>query len=142
MILSVMTDLSPAAQAVLDAFLRAPCDNELSVAAALRAAADQVVPPAVILEYYERNESPVLGKAIEVRNKFLAIAAELNDAKSIEPNNSIKFGDQPAGMEEVTRLDKEGFHYRGQFIADAGEAHRLLVEYLKQNIQPEPERTE
>lgn len=34
-----MTDLSPAAQAVLDAFLRAPCDNKLSVAAALRAAA-------------------------------------------------------------------------------------------------------
>jgi hypothetical protein len=36
-----MTDLSPPAQAVLDAFLRAPCDNKLSVAAALRAAADQ-----------------------------------------------------------------------------------------------------
>ena len=34
-----MTDLSPAAQAVLDAFLKAPCDNKLSVAAALRAAA-------------------------------------------------------------------------------------------------------
>jgi hypothetical protein len=34
-----MADLSPAAQAVLDAFLKAPCDNELSVAAALRAAA-------------------------------------------------------------------------------------------------------
>ena len=31
--------LSPAAQAVLDSFLKAPCDNELSVAAALRAAA-------------------------------------------------------------------------------------------------------
>ena len=55
------------------------------------------------------------------------------------PNNSIKFGDQPAGMEEVIRLDKEGFHYRGQFIADAGEARRLMVEYLKQNIQPKPE---
>lgn len=33
--------------------------------------------------------------------------------------------------EEVIRIDKEGFHYRGQFIADAGEAHRLLVEFLK-----------
>jgi hypothetical protein len=28
-------------------------------------------------EYYERNESPVLGKALEIRGKLLAIAAEL-----------------------------------------------------------------
>ncbi len=42
--------------------------------------------------------------------------------------------------EEVIRLDKEGFHYNGQFIADAGEAHRLMVEFLKQNTtQPETE---
>jgi hypothetical protein len=34
--------------------------------------------------------------------------------------------------EEIIRIDKEGFHYRGQFIADAGEAHRLMVEFLKQ----------
>ena len=41
--------------------------------------------------------------------------------------------------QEVIRLDKEGFHYRGQFIADAGEAHRLMVEFLKQNTKPEPQ---
>ena len=42
--------------------------------------------------------------------------------------NSISFtGD----TQEVIRIDKEGFHYRGQFIADAGEAHRLLVEFLR-----------
>ena len=73
-----MTELSPQAQAVLTAYFstlnRTP--NQ-SVAAALCAAIDQVVPPAVILEYYERNESPVLGKTIEVRNKLLTIAAEL-----------------------------------------------------------------
>jgi hypothetical protein len=41
---------------------------------------------------------------------------------------------------EVIRVDEEGFHYNGQFVADAGEAHRLLVEFLKQNAaQPEPE---
>lgn len=34
--------------------------------------------------------------------------------------------------EEVIRITSEGFHYRGQFIADAGEAHRLLVEFLRQ----------
>ncbi len=37
------------------------------------------------------------------------------------------------GGEEVIRIDKEGFHYRGEFIADAGEAHRLLVEFLKKH---------
>lgn len=52
------------------------------------------------------------------------------------PANCIKFCSPPT--EEVLRLDKEGFHYRGQFIADAGEAHRLMVEFLKQSTKPEP----
>ncbi len=81
--------LSPAAQAVLDAAFsaywsaeqEAPNDEGMIAAAALRAASDQVVPPAVMLEYYERNESPVLGKALEIRGKLLSIAAEL-EAKS------------------------------------------------------------
>ena len=34
---------------------------------------------------------------------------------------------------EIIRIDEEGFHYNGQFIADAGEAHRLLVEFLKKH---------
>ena len=34
---------------------------------------------------------------------------------------------------EVIRVDQEGFHYKGEFIADAGEAHRLLVEFLKKH---------
>jgi hypothetical protein len=74
-----MTELSPQAQAVLDAYINAPCGKSRGVwvAAALRAAADQVVPPALMCEYYERNESPVLGKALEIRGKLLAIAAEL-----------------------------------------------------------------
>ncbi len=52
------------------------------------------------------------------------------------PTNCITFNSPPA--EEVLRLDKEGFHYRGQFIADAGEAHQLMVEFLKQNTKPIP----
>jgi hypothetical protein len=41
---------------------------------------------------------------------------------------------------EVIRVDEKGFHYNGQFIADAGEAHRLMVAFLKQNTaQPEPQ---
>ena len=53
------------------------------------------------------------------------------------PTNCIKSCFPPT--EEVLRLDKEGFHYRGQFIADAGEAHRLMVDYLEQQTQPEPQ---
>ena len=41
--------------------------------------------------------------------------------------------DLRGSTEEVIRVDKEGFHYNGQFIADAGEAHRLLVEFLKKH---------
>jgi hypothetical protein len=80
--------LSHAAQAVLRAYMNncgwldGPLKKDYQCAAAvLRAAADQVVPPAVMLEYYERNESPVLGKALEIRGKLLAIAAELESTK-------------------------------------------------------------
>ena len=52
--------------------------------------------------------------------------------------NCIRFNANAPAPEEMLRLDKEGFHYRGQFIADAGEAHRLMVEFLKQQTQPEP----
>ena len=42
---------------------------------------------------------------------------------------------------EVIRIDAQGFHYQGQFIEDAGEAHRLLVEFLRQH-QPTALATE
>ncbi len=51
------------------------------------------------------------------------------------PANNIIFCASPV-PDEVIRIDAEGFHYRGQFIADAGEAHRLLVEFLRKH-QPE-----
>ncbi len=54
-------------------------------------------------------------------------------------NKVIFQQDTPDGMEEVIRFDKEGFHYRGQFIADAGEAHRLMVEFLKSNSALSPD---
>jgi hypothetical protein len=76
-----MTDLPPAAQAVLDAFGNASdgeyvegvwvVNERTMLAAALRAAADQVVP--------EEPEGGMAPRWIrqEVRRKFLAIAAEL-----------------------------------------------------------------
>jgi uncharacterized protein (UPF0147 family) len=78
-----VTDLSPAAQAVLDAFLDSPVDvgnyyatRSRQIAVALRAAADQVVPEN--LRKYETytNEAIRLNR-MHVRAEVLAIAAEL-----------------------------------------------------------------
>jgi hypothetical protein len=47
--------------------------------------------------------------------------------------NNITFqfqGNSPP--KEIIRLDSEGFHYRGQLIEDAGEAHRLFIEFMRQ----------
>ena len=75
-----MTDLSPAAQAVLDAFLKAPMgqshvdDDLIAIAAALRAAADQVVP-----EFWHEDEDIYGWTMQDIRKELLAIAAELED---------------------------------------------------------------
>jgi len=71
-----MTDkqLSPAAQAVLDAFICCPIEtsDQFALAAALRAVADQVVP----IEY-EDIHGCWYEKKNRVREQFLAIANEL-----------------------------------------------------------------
>jgi len=78
-----MSNLSPQAQEVFWAFNRAasgkPADWHylLAIAAALRAAADQVVPPALEEEWRDRNQALPLTKMVEIRLKLLAIAAEL-----------------------------------------------------------------
>jgi len=80
-----MTELSPAAQAVLDAAAdvywdwsdMSPASSSTIAAAALRAAADQVVPPALEEEWRDRNQALPLTKMVEIRLKLLAIAAEL-----------------------------------------------------------------
>jgi hypothetical protein len=84
-----MTELSPAAQAVLDAYWKSPWDPSLqhedryAIAAALRAAADQVVPeepapkgmrPAG--EVYSAREIKRQQRQ-DIRAQLLAIAAEL-----------------------------------------------------------------
>jgi len=78
-----MAELSPAAQAVFWAFNKAasgePDDWHYlpAVAAALRSAADQVVPPALEEEWRDRNQALPLTKMVEIRLKLLAIADEL-----------------------------------------------------------------
>lgn len=86
-----MTDLSPQAQAVLDASSDAPVGNgwnadRLAIAAALRAVADQVVPLAEISpqeDLESRREAMVWGMEFQTqltRNQLLTIAAELEGA--------------------------------------------------------------
>lgn len=71
-----MTDLSPAAQAVLNAFRAVPDLRDApSIAAALRAAADQVVPSD---SDEPRNYLPALLECQRIRAELLAIAAELD----------------------------------------------------------------
>jgi hypothetical protein len=71
-----MTHLSTAAQAVMDAVAPHPAYGP-AIAAALRAAADQVVPVRLETELHDRNPSLTLQKAVEIRQHLLAIAAEL-----------------------------------------------------------------
>ena len=76
-----MADLSPAAQAVLTAIHAAPDNTRDSYrsagAAALRAAADQVVPKTPTLSYPEDYELGVWVANDDTRTELLAIAAEL-----------------------------------------------------------------
>jgi hypothetical protein len=72
--------LSPAAQAVLDAFMKGPYSNRLSVAAALRAAADQVVPEPLTQRSPCREHCIIGGAAKRIRDELLAIAVELEGA--------------------------------------------------------------
>ena len=75
---AMTTELSPAAQAVYTAYYSA--DGYLSrpaIAAALRAAADQVVPPALEEEFHDRNQAPPLTAMVKIRQKLFAIATEL-----------------------------------------------------------------
>ena len=76
-----MTDLSPAAQAVLDAFMDSPVDagndyatRSRQIAAALRAAADQVVPSDTV---EPRTYLPMAMECQRIRSQLLAIATEL-----------------------------------------------------------------
>jgi hypothetical protein len=77
-----MTDLSPAAQAVLKAacihhglFNEEVVQRRRSIAAALRAAADQVVPE--IKRYICSRHEPELAEQMYIRDELLAIADEL-----------------------------------------------------------------
>ena len=68
------TILSPSAQLIWDAFCGAPICAENKLAAALRAAADQVVPSDAV---EPRNYLPMAIECQRIREELLAIADEL-----------------------------------------------------------------
>jgi hypothetical protein len=69
--------LSPAAQAVLDGFRAVPTLMDgPSIAGALRAAADQVVPEN-LREYETYTNEAIRLNRMHIRSRLLAIAAEL-----------------------------------------------------------------
>jgi hypothetical protein len=70
-----MTELSPAAQAVLDAYRDADIDDEATASAVLRAVVNQMVPTD---ELYARSCCEFTADSI--RNALLAIADELEAA--------------------------------------------------------------
>ena len=73
-----MAELSPAAQAVLDAVKQvSPAPADEIAAAALRAAADQVVPHEPVEAFTFTNEAIRLNR-MGIRAKLLAIATELD----------------------------------------------------------------
>ena len=47
---------------------------------------------------------------------------------SFYPSNSIVFN--APSTKEIARFTEEGFYYKGEFVDDAGEVHRLLREVL------------
>ena len=73
-----MTNLSPAAQAVLDAVVSHPTfATRKRIAAALRAVADQVVPLRRKPLYADSSEESAWSAQQDTREELLAIAAEL-----------------------------------------------------------------
>jgi hypothetical protein len=74
-----MTDLSPAALAILDAYGDFEAANTDAMAAALRAVADQVVPKRRKPMYADSWEEATWTAQQDTREELLAIAAELDN---------------------------------------------------------------
>ena len=76
-----MKSLSPSAQAVLDAYVDEDRAGRLAVAAALRAAADQVSPPSGLPTKSTKERTLYIegykDSRLKIREEILAIATEL-----------------------------------------------------------------
>jgi hypothetical protein len=72
-----MTKLSPAAQAVLDAFKSTKFADHYTIAAAIRAIADQVVPERDMPFFVDDFNFGVWDARKDTRDKLFTVAAEL-----------------------------------------------------------------
>jgi hypothetical protein len=120
-----MTNLSPAAQAVLDAYVDEDRAGRLAVAAALRAAADQVVPlrnaPKIAIDAWRPTvQWHVWDVQRRARADLLAIANELEAMTD--------FRSQPAADGEVAELVEwlRGANWDGKRQSLATRAAELL----------------
>ena len=62
--------------------------------------------------------------------------------ESQPPCPAIVFNFSQSLPEEIARFDSKGFYYKGKFIDDAGEVHRLLKQVLEGQLKlatPPPE---
>ena len=62
--------------------------------------------------------------------------------ESQPPCPAIVFNFSQSLPEEIARFDSKGFYYKGEFIDDAGEVHRLLKQVLEGQLNiatPPPE---
>ena len=92
--------------------------------------------------YTGQNPAASEMSSVEITEKLMdamaVTVAALATPPPESPTSQIRFN-APSPPEEVIRLDKEGFYYKGQFVADAGEAHRLMMAFFEQNTKTKPE---
>lgn len=85
---------------------------------------------------YLANDGYQAGLWDEIQNSSRLIQRARN---VLNTDNAVLFVES---TQEIIRVDKDGFYYKGEFINDAGEAHRLLVDFLnKQRSQSVPAAT-
>jgi len=67
-----------------------------------------------------------LDRCEKEQKKTACVTMEANTEHVNVEQNEIKltFG------EEIIRINPTGFHYRGELVKDAGECHRLLLDFL------------
>jgi len=111
-----MTELSPQAQAVMDAFFKAPmqrthiADDYHALAAALRAAADQVAPNEEHPEqsqFWDAEADREWQNSQHFRRQLLDIAAELGGVNNRELLLNKKYKTYEAFIQEVGYVDEQ-----------------------------------
>ena len=82
-------------------------------------------------EEYARIDGNGPWKSVAPSNKLVVAPHEGLKVGGNMPPSTIAFSiGEP--LKEIARFTEEGFYYKGEFVDDAGEVHRLLKEVLGQ----------